>query len=123
MKETRNLYVTLTETELRGYSDELARITTAFYETEAEKKSVMTGFKDKLDKIGLDTRVLARIISTRRELREVECEWTRDYEAQKAFLYRMDTGELVDNRRLTEDEIQQRLPGLEAEPAEDKVPE
>lgn len=121
MKETRNLYVTLTEAELRGYSDELARVTTQYFETEAEKKSVMASFKDKLDKMDLDTRVLSRVISTRREMRPVECEWTRDYEAQMTFLYRLDTGEMIDKRRLTEDELQEQLPL--PEPPEGTVPE
>ncbi len=105
----RDLIVKLTDDEVRIYSEELARITSLQAEAEDEKKAVTSGFKDKIDRFIADARTMARKISTRQELRGVDCEWVLNFEAQKAFLHRKDTGEIIDTRKLTEEEMQLSL--------------
>lgn len=63
----------------------------------------------KLNKCAADRRMLARKITTRKEDRQVECDWEFDYPKGKAYLIRLDTGVTIDSRPLTDDERQQRL--------------
>jgi hypothetical protein len=107
----RDLIVKLNDDEVRTYSEELARVTTLQAEAEDEKKAVTSGFKDKIDRFIADSRTLARKISTRQELRAVDCEWVNDYDNIIAVLHRKDTGEVIDRQKLTEEEMQLSLPG------------
>jgi hypothetical protein len=101
--------VNLTEDEITRCSQDLARVTTQQAELEEEKKTVTSGFKEKIDRCVSDSRCLARKISTRQDVREVECEWRMDYTARMAYLYRIDTLEEVERRKLTADELQEEL--------------
>lgn len=116
----RSLVVNLTEQEIMEYSKELARTTTLQAEIEEEKKTVTSSFKEKLDRCISDSRSLARKISTRQDYREVECEWRFDYNRRVKTLFRMDTWEQVEERKLTADELQDELdfngPGQEEHP-------
>lgn len=105
----RTLSVELTTEEIAAYSNELATITSMEAEVEAEKKEKMSDFTAKLNKCAADRRMLARKITTRKEDRQVECDWEFDYPKGKAYLIRLDTGVTIDSRPLTDDERQQRL--------------
>lgn len=109
-KTTRNLNCDLTEEEVSTYSNELARITTEQEGLEDEKKSVMSGYKDKIDRCVLDMRTLARKIQTRKEMRDVECRWTFDFSKARATLKRIDTLEIIEERAMTAEELQIELP-------------
>jgi len=113
-KETRSLIVVLTRDEVADCAMELARNIAKTNEQEDQKKSVMSAFKDRLDRLSLDTRVLARKVETGRDYREVECFWTFDIERAKATLFRSDTAESVEERKMTDDEMQAALPFKEA---------
>jgi hypothetical protein len=106
----RDLIVKLSDDEVRTYSEELARVTTLQAEAEDEKKAVTSGFKDKIDRFIADMRSLARKISTRQELRLVDCEWVHDFDNVVSVLHRKNTGEVIDRRKLTEKEMQLQLP-------------
>jgi hypothetical protein len=84
-------------------------VTTQQAELEEEKKTVTSGFKEKIDRCISDSRCLARKISTRQDMREVECEWQMDYANRLAKLFRTDTWEEVERRKLTADELQEEL--------------
>ncbi len=107
---TRELFCALTEAEVGARAAELARITTQLSELEDEKKSVMSTFKDKIDRCIVDSRSLARKVSERREMRIVKCDWHYDYQVGKATLARVDTGEVLEERPLTAEERQPALP-------------
>lgn len=111
MKKTvmRHLVVNLTEEEITRCSQELARVTTQQAELEEEKKTVTSSYKEKLDRCVSDSRSLARKISTKQDMRETECEWVMDYEQRLAKLFRLDTMEEVERRKLTADELQEDL--------------
>lgn len=105
----RHLVVNLTEEEITRCSQELARVTTQQAELEEEKKTVTSSYKEKLDRCISDSRCLARKISTKQDMREVECEWVMDYGNRIAKLFRLDTYEEVERRKLTADELQEEL--------------
>lgn len=105
----RTLVCELTTEEIAVYSQELATITSLEAEVEAEKKEKMSDFTAKLNKCAADRRMLARKITTKKEDRQVECDWEFDYPKGKAYLVRLDTGVTIDSRPLSEEERQQRL--------------
>jgi len=108
-KITRALMVGLNEDEVRAYAGELARVTAQQAELEDEKKAVTSGFKNRIDRCVADCRALAQKVTTRRELRDIDCEW-QPSESGKMLLARLDTGEIIDSRKMTEEEQQQALP-------------
>lgn len=108
-KVTRSLMVSLTEAEIRSCATELARVTASQAELEDEKKAVTSGFKQKIDRCVADCRALAQKVTTKRELRDIDCEWSPT-PAGKMELTRMDTGEVIDTRKMTEEERQESLP-------------
>lgn len=110
----KTLSCDLTLDEISKYSQELARITGEQSEIEAEKKEVMSNFAAKLNKCVADGRVLARKIITKKEDRQVECDLDFDYAKGMVYTVRADTGVTIDQRKLTDDERQER-PDFEGE--------
>ena len=108
-KVTRSLMVSLTENEIRSCATELARVTASQAELEDEKKAVTSGFKNRIDRCVADCRALAQKVTTKRELRDIDCEWSPT-DGGKMILTRTDTGEIIDTRKMTEEEHQQSLP-------------
>ena len=108
-KVTRSLMVGLNEDEIRSCASELARVTASQAELEDEKKAVTSGFKNRIDRCVADCRALAQKVTTRRELRDIDCEWQPSRDG-KMILTRTDTGEIIDSRKMTEEEHQQSLP-------------
>jgi hypothetical protein len=99
----------LTEEQTKTYSGELARLTQQQAELEDRKKEVGAEYKAKIDACISTTRVIARKVSTGREMRDVEVRWDYDYLANCKCLFRLDTGELLDTKALTENERQMCL--------------
>jgi hypothetical protein len=108
-KITRALMVGLSEDEVSTCAKELARVTAAQAELEDEKKAATSGFKNRIDRCVADCRALAQKVTTRRELRDIDCEWS-PADGGKMILTRTDTGEIIDTRKMTEEEHQQALP-------------
>jgi len=109
MSHYQKLICDLTEEEVSNYSNELARLITEQGEVEAEKKEVMSDFAAKINKIIADSRVLSRKVTTRKEERQVECDYEYDYIRGVVFTVRMDTGVTIGQRKLTDEERQERL--------------
>lgn len=105
----KTLSCDLTPDEIAQYSQDLARITGEQSEIEAEKKEVMSNFAAKINKCVADGRVLARKIITKKEDRQVECDLEYDYAAGQVYTVRTDTGVTIDQRKLTDEERQERL--------------
>jgi hypothetical protein len=118
-KVTRSLMVSLTEAEIRSCATELARVTASQAELEDEKKAVTSGFKNRIDRCVADCRALAQKVTTKRELRDIDCEW-QPTDGGKMMLIRTDTGEIIDSRKMTEEEHQQSLPLTGAQKKEKK---
>ena len=105
----KNLSCDLTDGEVATYSQELAKITQTQAEIDAEKKEVMSKFTADLNKCIADSRVLARKITSRKEDRHVECDLDFDYSRGLVYTVRIDTGVTIDQRKLTDDERQQKI--------------
>ena len=102
----RNLPCKLTDEEVQAKGEELAK---AFKEIEAEEehqKSVRASMKAKLDSMNLAASTLSTQITERLECREVEVEFVLDDESQLVKTVRIDTGEVIDVRQATQDELQ-----------------
>lgn len=108
-KVTRSLMVTLSKDEVSTYAKELARVTAKQAELEDEKKAVTSDFKGRIDRCTADCQTLAQRVTTGRELRDIDCEWQPSKDG-KMILVRLDTGEIIDTRKMTEEEQQQSLP-------------
>ena len=110
----------LTEKEIATYSGELARLTQEQAEIESRKKQITADFKAKIDACIATTRVIARKVSSGKEMRDVEVRWDYNYRENVKTLFRLDTGEIVDTKALTESERQMCLKlEEEAEQAEE----
>jgi hypothetical protein len=120
MSTYQKLSCDLSDSEVQNYSNELARITSEQAEIEAEKKEVLSDFTAKLNKCIADSRVLARKVTTRKEERQVECDYEYDYAKGLVFTIRTDTGVTINQRKLTDDERQEKL---DFEKKEDKAAE
>lgn len=105
----KSLPCDLTREELATYSEELAKVTARQAEIENEKKEVLSDFTAKLNKCVSDARMFARKITTRKEDREVECNLEFDYKSRNVFTVRTDTFTTIDQRKMTDDERQERL--------------
>ena len=107
MTEERSLKCILTEEQVLAYSREMAKTQQDRIETELQKKSVMSDFKDRIERADLILSTLSRKVANGYEHNSIKCAWSFDWEENKKFLYRSDTGELVDSREITEHERQQ----------------
>lgn len=105
----KNLSCDLSEKEIAVYSQELARVTGEQFEIENEKKEALSTFTARLAKCVADRNVLARKVITKKEDRQVECDLDFDYARGMVYTVRMDTGVTIDQRKLTDDERQERL--------------
>lgn len=103
---TRILPCELSDIELIAKGEDLAAELTALEEAEAEAKAdaqkhkeTQAGIKDKI-------RKLRKAIEERSEDREVPCEERIVRERGVAQVYRLDTGEMVSERKLELDDVQ-----------------
>lgn len=101
--KTRILPVRLTREEREIRSTQLADTISKRDQVDGEKKSAMAGYKTKLDDLNAEIRKLSGAVRTGFEQRDVEIEErpTSDFMIN---VYRVDTGELVDTRSMTDSE-------------------
>ena len=110
----------LTDEQAKTYSNELARLTQTQAELEDRKKEITSDYKSRIDACISQTRVIARKVSTGKEMRDVEVRWEFDFPANVKFLTRLDTFEVIDSRPLTDNERQMCL-DLEAAASEEEA--
>ncbi len=109
----------LTEAEAKTYSGELARLTQTQAELEDRKKEITSDYKSRIDACISQTRVIARKVSTGKEMRDVEVRWEFDFPANVKYLIRLDTYHTIDSKALTDNELQMCLDLEEAANAEE----
>jgi hypothetical protein len=105
----RQLPVKLTTEEIATYSMELARLNQEESEVEDEKKSVVSSFKDRLDRFKFERNVLARKVTSGEEVRQVGCTVVKDYDMGIARLTRDDTYAVVETWKLSASDMQESL--------------
>lgn len=96
----------LTDAEAKTYSGELARLTQSQAELEDRKKEITSDFKSRIDACIAKTRVIARKVSSGKEMRDVEVRWDFDFAANCKYLVRLDTYQVIDTKPLNDKERQ-----------------
>ena len=116
-KEFHNLKVSLTEDELLQAGEDLANAIDEVNKLEDEKKALVEDFKARIAVHEATIAVKQRLVRNKNEYRNVECELTLNYTAQKAKLVRLDTKEVVSEREMTMEEKQMQMFDNEKEEA------
>jgi hypothetical protein len=95
--------------EVEKAAEDLARRIADRDALEGDFKSVKTQFKDRIESAECDIAKNARLVREKSEFRSVECEEVKDFQARRVCLWRLDLGELLEDRALHADELQGRL--------------
>ncbi len=105
----RFLKVLLTEDERRKLSDEMALAVMQKNEAESELKSAQTQIKSK---IAAHDAVLisdAERLRSGFEMRNVACEVEKDFDHMILTITRLDTSEIIEDRKIRPEETQQSM--------------
>ncbi len=76
-----------------------------------ELDSIKNQFKGTLARLDAEIAVKAGLVRDGYEFRDVACREEKDYERETFTITRLDTGEMVESRRLNPSEMQRVLPG------------
>lgn len=106
---TQVLPVKLTQNELVARGRALTERLAALDEKRAEAADSAKRFKDQITVIDDHCRTLRRTIESESEDRDVECEERIDRVRRIATVVRLDTGEVVSERKLELDDVQAGL--------------
>jgi hypothetical protein len=109
-KLTRNLPCRLTETELLDRADQLSVVVQETTAEEGRQTDVKAQMKARLTELDARKTRLAITIGRKEEYRDVEVELMADVQAGTVTIYRMDNGEALETRPMTEQERQSSLP-------------
>lgn len=109
-KEKRSLRCQLTQEELLAAGEKLAELLDNLRRAESERESVVKQYKAKEAELAAQIESQQLLVRNKSEIRMVDCENVLDYTAVKCIVTRMDTGEIILDRKLTEDEKQSTLP-------------
>ncbi len=107
--EMRTLPHALTDEELLQRGQQQARALEQYDQADADRKAAADQFKQKMTTCWAEAQRLSGIIRTRQEYRETECMWVPDYDHGTVALFRCDSHEMVEERRMTPDELQARM--------------
>jgi len=112
-REQRELECILTEAEVIARGDDMSA---AEIEIDEHKKT-RRGITGSINELAEKRNKLARVIEAGKEKRLVECEWTPDFGAGQTVCARLDTGEVIETRPLTNAD---RQTGLALVPDDDE---
>lgn len=108
--EARFLPVKLDQDELRDRGDKLAAVIQDLNAEENRQVDMKAQMKARLSELDAKKTQLAIVISRREEDRDVQVDIFADYGRAVMEVVRRDTGEVLNSRRMTEEERQQALP-------------
>ena len=114
----RELKYYFTEEERAELGERVARLVEERENLDAEKKLAAKKYGQEIAEIDGEIGSVARLIRKKYEIRSVECDVINDYKAKTVVVMRIDTGEPVESRPMTPDELQGRLfdgPGQDVE--------
>lgn len=115
-----NLKTKLSESELKEYAKTLSEKYLEHGQLEADKKGVVAEYKAKTDTLEGQLGLLSQKVSTQQEWRDVECHWDYDWKTEKKRLVREDTGEIVREDKITQQDRQKLFP-LETKKGEENA--
>lgn len=108
-KETRSIKHILTEEEKKNISCEMAKAILEEDEVEDSLKSIKSQFNAKLEGIRASIKSYAEKIRSGYEFHQVVCEVRKDYKLGLVSLINSETGEMVEERKMTKSERQLEL--------------
>jgi flagellar basal body rod protein FlgC len=108
-KEKRSLRCYLTQEELLAAGERLAELLDNLRGAESERESVVKQYKAKEAELAALIESQQLLVRNKSEIRMVDCVNVLDYTDVRCIVTRLDTGEIVVNRKLTEDEKQSTL--------------
>lgn len=106
---TRRLPVKLTDEERLAYAREQAREVIAMAQCELEKKEVVSGFAEKIAGHKKEIARLSQVVDRGIEDRKIDCSMRIDAYLGKVTITRTDTGEIIESRPMTPQEMQRPL--------------
>jgi len=118
----RELEVILTREEVESVSSTLVHTLRERETKELEFKEQAKRNRGILQDLQISVRKLIDSVSGRTELREITCERELNYSTGRVTDHRMDTGEILSEREMTEKERQVSL-AIEEEFSDDELPE
>ncbi len=129
-KITRKLEVDLDEEERLKLGAEAAAKSEEHAELDAELRDTKKRIGDRMKGLAAERDSLLHSLKTGTRERDVECEMRFDHKAGRVRTFRLDrggkTGELVDDRPMTDTERQVTIPGTDgdsdAQDAKDRTP-
>lgn len=101
---SRQLFVPLTDDELRERGCTIATLTVQIEAAESAKKEAAADAKAHIDVLDIERSQLARTVADREERRTVECSVEIDWARNVVRVVRLDTGAVVEERAPTADE-------------------
>ena len=104
LRDKRTLECTLTAAELEQRGAALARTNMDWHQAQEEKKASTKTANDAIKAHEVEMMRLSRAVKTRKEEREVECEWQGFISTETMRQIRLDTGEEVGSRPMTKEE-------------------
>lgn len=105
-KETRKLACRLSQAEFNVKATEFAQLDDEREQLVADKKASAEAYKDRIGGVNARRAALRRVVINREEMRDVQCTWHADWAGKGMLLRRDDTGEVVEARTMTPDEVQ-----------------
>jgi len=112
-REQRELACTLTDTQVRERGEQQSAAELEIERLKSQRKGLTGAISDLAEK----RNALAHVIDTRVEQRMVDCTWIADYAAGLSSCVRQDTGEVIEQRPITNGERQTGLP-LDDQPSD-----
>lgn len=97
------------ENEKKEIAGDMARQIADKFRVEAEKKAVVSDFKSQIEALESSIGNAATKLNNGYEMRNIDCKVVADYDAKLWKFYRLDTGELVRQRKMTADDLQRTL--------------
>ena len=110
IKVVKELRCKLTDEELLARGQELARALEQMQKREADGKAFAANVKSDIEQYKKEGLRLTSHIAEKSEWRKVECDEVHDFEAGTVSVVRLDTGEVVSERRMWDEERQEDLP-------------
>lgn len=108
-KTVKSLACELTEAEYTQRSERLVAVMGEIRDKEKEKKQVAKAYSEEIARLQHSVDELSDVLHNRREYRDVPCTVVTDRDKGVERLIRNDTGEQVNERKLTEDELQEKI--------------
>lgn len=107
--EIQTLACLLSREEVEDRAGRLAAANQSAVELDNEKKQVTAQFSAKEKAISAEIVNLSNQVASKKEYRQIECEWDFDWTEGVKRLYRTDTSEIIDTRKIKESERQARI--------------